>query len=285
VLDSTNRSATTQIDGEALRWLRRQVGDVQLGERLDAPFGEALVQRVVANGRRLVLKRHRSPAGYAAEAGALRRLAMTMGAWLPEVVATSEPLRTLLLREIPGKPGDQLNSEANERRAHHEAGRFMAALQARPVTPDRMLPDEAIARRLAGWLRRSGLPDDVNRLAAKCVDPTCFRGSPRVEAHRDFQPGNWLLHGARLVVLDFGHARSDVAMADRAKLAAGPWRRRPALRAAFDAGFGAVLTAQEEQQLSSLCALHGLATAVWGDRHGDQAARAAGMAILVWCAA
>ena len=269
------------------RWVAHEVGPVIWGARLDTPFGEARVQRATAqvSGLRWILKQHRAPAGHRAEATALVSLAAHLGTSVPHLAARSDDPRALLLRELPGDQADARRHDDESGRIHEAAGRFVARLQTVPIAAvDPMPADEAIARRLAGWLRRSTLPGALRDLAEGLVRPDSFAGARRVWAHRDYRPANWLWHAGELAVLDFGHARADVAAADLTKLAAGAWRHSPALRDAFLRGYGGTWGDQQEAQLRSLCALHGLATASWGQTHGDEAARREGEQVLAWCA-
>lgn len=286
--DAGDSSRTDLLpDPDTCAWVVAQVGDVRWGERLDTPFGEARVQRAAAidDSDRWILKQHRAAAGHRAETAALLTLGPQLRPHIPALVAYRDAPRALLLRQSPGTPVDQLREPTALAAAYEAAGGFLTQLQSVPLlSRDPMSIEEAIARRLAGWLDRSPLSNQLRGLANALVDPTCFTGTDRVWAHRDFQPANWLWDGTSLTVLDFGHARPDSAVADLVKLAAGPWRRDLSLKEAFQRGYRGPYDRRREAQLSSLCALHGLATASWGARHGDEAARREGEAVLRWCA-
>src|SRR5690606_15377580 len=99
----------------------------------------------------------------------------------------------------------------------------------------------------------------------------------RVRCHRDYTPRNWLAReGGELVVLDFEHARPDLGVADLERLWGGEWRREPALREAFLAGYGRDLTADEEETLRRVAALGGLTTGLWARGRADAASEAHG---------
>ena len=147
--------------------------------------------------------------------------------------------------------------------------------------------DEAYARRLAAWSERARgvVPDavvaDVGAALTEALPALATLS--RVRCHRDYTPRNWLAReGGELVVLDFEHARPDLGVADLERLWVGEWRREPALREAFLAGYGRDLTADEEETLRRVAALGGLTTVVWAREHADAAFEAHGWDVLRW---
>src|SRR5690606_41865596 len=86
--------------------------------------------------------------------------------------------------------------------------------------------------------------------------------------------------GGVLVVLASGPARPDLGVADLERLWVGEWRREPALREGFLAGYGRDLTADEEETLRRVAALGGLTTVVWAREHADAAVEAHGWDVL-----
>ncbi len=283
-------------------FVRSHLGAYRVVAQLGGPFSEADVyvlqrappqQATAPAPLPVVLKVHRRPAGHATEARAYAAWGQALEAWLPRLIAASTQPRALLLSWLSGASAERPAAGRRQSagppthvvNAHRAAGRFVAALQALPVAEvDPMALDEAVARRRDGWLRRSArtLPGDLRAVAAAAVVPERFAGVSRVPAHRDFRPGNWRWDGARLGVIDLGHARPDAPMADLVKLAAGPWRAQPALKDAFLAGYGQPISASQERQLRALIALHGLATATWAQRHGDAGAYGEGLDVLRW---
>jgi len=168
------------------------------------------------------------------------------------------------------------------------AGAFLRALHDLPFAdPDPVPLDEAYARRLAAWSERARgvVPDavvaDVGAALTEALPALATLS--RVRCHRDYTPRNWLAReGGELVVLDFEHARPDLGVADLERLWVGEWRREPALREAFLAGYGRDLTADEEETLRRVAALGGLTTVVWAREHADAAFEAHGWDVLRW---
>jgi hypothetical protein len=177
---------------------------------------------------------------------------------------------------VPGRPGLADDEPAAEA-VHREAGAWLARLHRLPVADDDPLPlTEAYHRRADAWIARARdrLPDatlrSVHGLLADALPH--LDGRPRVPCHRDMGPRNWLVAGGRLrAVIDFEHARPDVAEVDFARLATTAWPRRPELRVAF-------LTAYREADgpadpdapwVPGLLALEALGTVVWAVEHGD----------------
>ncbi|MEX1365314.1 MAG: hypothetical protein AB1Z98_19455, partial [Nannocystaceae bacterium] len=81
-------------------------------------------------------------------------------------------------------------------------------------------------------------------------------------------------------VIDFGQARPDAWLVDAVKLRCGAWVDEPHLAEAFWTGYGRRPTPHEHGALRQLSLLHGLATAAWGDQHGEPALSAHGRAVL-----
>lgn len=167
--------------------------------------------------------------------------------------------------------------------AHAAVGRLIRALHELPVDDGDPLPLlDAVTARLDAWHDRAGdvlTPaerDGLRRLASR---REAFAAARRVPCHRDFTPDNWLLEGTGLYVLDFEHARLDVAEADLVKLRADVWAASPALEAAFLAGYGP-LDGDARARLDVLLALHAVATLAWAERHADAAFRALGRRAL-----
>lgn len=181
----------------------------------------------------------------------------------------------LLLSEAPGGP-------AEGALAHRAAGAWLRRLHALPVPEADSVPlGEALPRRARSTAQRlagRAAPRALERAVA-CVEAVAPLAGPRVFCHRDFEPRNWLWDGACLRVLDFGHARMDLAMGDLAKLAGDLWRRDTALKVAFLEGYGALST-RDEALLEGALALHGLLSLDWALRHGDAALEALGRGLL-----
>lgn len=157
------------------------------------------------------------------------------------------------------------------------AGTWLARLHAIPCEDDDPLsPTDAVALRAERWASRARglLPQPwLDEIVRTCRDQPL---NSRVWCHRDFVPEHWRIdpdHG--LGVIDFGQARLDVAPWDLVKLAAH-WN--DSQRDAFFEGYGSSSIAAP--MLNALVLLHGLQTAVWGDRHQSETFSKLGRNIL-----
>lgn len=166
------------------------------------------------------------------------------------------------------------------------AGAFLRALHDLPHDDVDPVPlSDAYASRLDAWSRRSRgvVPEAVvaNVRAAVAEALPALSKEARVRCHRDYTARNWLVAAdGALVVIDLEHARPDLRVADLERLWHGEWRRDPALREAFLAGYGRELSAEEEETLRRLSALGALSTVVWAREHGDAAFEGHGWAAL-----
>lgn len=269
------------------RWVAQQLGPSGPWVRLDAMRGSTAVFALTsADGRERVVKHYRSSRAFAQERRALSQWfgarERVGGARVPKLIAAAPELRVLIVDHLPGAAADEGAADV-----HRAAGRFLAALHQLECIDDDPLPlGEAIARRTHAWLRRAPLePEQLRIVAQHGPRPELFAGARRVPCHRDFAPRNWLWDGERLSVLDFEHARPDLALVDLAKLCVGAWSQRPDRSAAFFAGYGRSLSDLEREQLRALVVLHGIASLAWGHERGDVELVAEGRRALASAAA
>lgn len=191
---------------------------------------------------------------------------------VPSIVAELE--RAIVLSWIEGR------AASDDDDVHERAGALLRRIHGVPVVDDDPLsiPD-AIAARVDRWAARArGLVPDatIDRVIA-LVDPCCFADAHRVQCHRDYTPGNWIVReDGSVAAIDFGQARLDLPQWDLVKLAADVWPAAPRLRERFLAGYGAA----EDPRLPQLVALHGLQTLVWGIEHRDVPFVALGRRVL-----
>ena len=222
------------------------------------------VQAWMTDGRTVFTKQHRDPARLAREAAALETWAATLGQ-SPRVQARHDD--HLVLSALPG---EHHTADSLPLAAWTAAGAWLRRAHQLPdVPPDPLPVDQALRRRLKGLVRRARrvLPPE---LVVRCRDTIGDPGqlaTPRVWCHRDFTPDNWLWEPAteQLWVLDFEHARPDIAWSDRVKLAATAFVERPEAQGAFDAGYGPL---PHPTHARAHVVWHGLATLTWGLQHG-----------------
>lgn len=252
-------------------WAAEQLGSTRGWIRVDSGQGSTAVFELTdADGRAWIVKHYRSARGFEQERAALTRwFAEPSIARVPTVVAAEPSLTTLILERLPGVTGD--GGARGEGAVHHAAGQFLAALHRLDMPDDDPLGlAEALARRTRAWSRRADLAPELQRVVDRFGPrPELFEGARRVPCHRDFVPRNWLWDGNALAVIDFEHARMDLALVDFAKLCVGCWRLRPDLAEAFFRGYGRRLSAIERIALRSVVVLHGVASMAWGREHGE----------------
>ncbi len=235
------------------------------------PGGPAVARWAGPRGA-LIEKVHAHPRPFQQEEAALRQWAPALPA--PALVAVEPARRRLWMGCLPGRPVAQPTAALVS-----AAGRVLARLHALPHRDRDPLPlATALRRRMAAAVARAraaalAVPPALLRLAA-AEGPDPLAGARRVPCHRDFTPDNWLSAGPDTVALvDFEHARADLAALDLAKLEGGLLFGAPELRAAFYAGYGPPPPAP---LLAGLVGLHGLSTQLWAARHADAALAALG---------
>lgn len=252
------------------------------------PHGEAAVWRAEAAGRTLAFLKHHHSAGQAArERNAYRDWANDLPGAPRLLAAENGPHPALLLSALPGVPAPSADLDgAGWVEVHRRAGRFAHALHTTPLQHADPLPlSDALAARMDRWLARARrlVPAAIADAVAQRFDTTWADGMARVPTHRDFAPYNWIVAGngnTEVGVVDFGHSRPDLWLADVAKLAFDAWTGRPELRDAFFDGYGRPPTPEETAGLHQVGLLHGLATLVWALEHGDRAAAETGRSVL-----
>lgn len=223
---------------------------------------QSRVWQVSGEGPPIYVKRHRTAGKYRRERDTLPVLAShDLG---PALLGHDDALRLLIIAACPGiDPGIDPGAEPRHWRA---AGIALRALHRLPCPPDPLPLDDAIRRRLAGWRTRGLLDDAVVAGLAALVERADFGDGRRVLCHRDFAPRNWRVADGRCRLFDLEHAGPDAPEVDLVRLHDEPAFADPRVEAAFYAGYGA---RPAPDRLRAVLALHALATATWGRRHGD----------------
>lgn len=264
------------------RWVEQRLGPTGPWVRLDARRGSTTVFGLTgADGRECVLKQYRSMRAFEQERRALSvwfaEVERVGEARVPRLIGDAPKLAALLVERLPGSTAQQ--PAAN---VHRAAGRFLAALHQLAVLDDDPLPlADALLRRTRSWLRRADLDPEQARIVAQHGPRSdLFATARRVPCHRDFAPRNWLWDGERLAVIDFEHARLDLALVDLAKLCVDAWAEQPDCAAAFFAGYGRLLSDLEREQLRALVVLYGLGCLAWGRGRADADSIAEGQRAL-----
>lgn len=231
------------------------------------------------SGEGLFLKRHRSARKFLQELHAYRVWTPHLVPQVPRLLIAWEGERALLLTAVPGTLAEGLEPPYSEE-LFFEAGHFLKCLHTLPHHDADPLPvAEALKQRAAAWIERGRgrvvdeLLARVQRGVTKAASIVTHLNLSRVPCHRDYTPRNWLVDLAHdemtFSVIDFEHARADLALLDTVRLETEVWLEHPEFKAAFFGGYGA-LSEEEEQVLHSLTALEALATLLWGFEHGDE---------------
>lgn len=238
-------------------------------------------------GERFFLKRFQGARAYRQAKAAYERWAPLIAAQLPAMLAADDATRALLLSAAldPEVPLETL-TPVEVLALYRAAGGFLGALQSiEPAAVDPIPLPEALLKRAGGWLRRAeGLlpPHALTSISARLHDPP---GGERVPAHRDFQPGNWIVGRVggevALAVIDLEHARDDHPLVDLLRLWDGPWTRTDARWRAFLQGWGRRWREEDQAALGWLEVLHGLATVVWGLQRAEETFILRGRAVLM----
>lgn len=243
-----------------LAWCRRILGTCAEIEQHTATGTSNTVIRIRApDGRTYIAKQHADPVKYDREVRVYLRWAPGLGQHAARLIATDEELRIVLVTALPGHPHRPTGDLEVDGPVHRQAGALLRRLHsAEPPAP---LPHFArwIHTRLSWWLERSAqlLTGEEQALVRRHVDALATLPTPDgVPCHLDYQPRNWLIDDAAGIgIIDFEHARVDVAARDLVRLTFRHWRTQPALRDAFFYGYGRHLGDEEERVLIHCAAL------------------------------
>jgi hypothetical protein len=276
-----------ELDAQLWSFVLAHVGEPARVEPIGGDHEDADVWRIDTASARVYLKRPHHGGLVARERSAYRALAPRLGDVLPELLASADPpVGALLLSEARGVPyREAALSHEHELAVHRRLGEIRRRFDAAPVDHDPVDAAEAVARRMRHWLARANAVDAALRSEIqRAFDPRPLRGMPRVWCHRDLGLHNVRIDREtgelRVRIVDLGRARPDVWLVDLLELSIDPWPARPELATAFFAGYGREPTARERDGLRALSLLHALATATWGDQHGDPTRSALGRAEL-----
>jgi hypothetical protein len=206
--------------------------------------GTAVLHAATAVGE-VIVKRHRGRERHDQEVHAYRQWTPVLLCRAPQLLAVSDDPPAIVLTALPGRPlADSRPDPGGEAEAHKQAGELLRLLH--HAAPSRSEPDMTVwlAERGEQWLtlaamvlparRRAEIREHLRALAE--VEPVSA-----VPCHLDFTPRNLLyseVPDPRIAVIDFEHARYDLAARDLVRLATRIWRTRPDLEAAFLGGYG-----------------------------------------------
>lgn len=208
-----------------------------------AGHDQTSVLRATTRDGEVIVKIHRGRERHERERDAYRRWAPAVGERAPRLLTEIDDPPAIILTALPGTPVAELDlPPATERDTFGQAGEILAAWH--HAEPPRSTPDVTtwLAARSEQWLE---LADTI--LPAEQLDDirTHMRALaelgplPAVPCHLDFTPRNLLCDTqGRIGVIDFEHARYDLAARDLVRLSDRVWRDRPDLQDAFLTGYG-----------------------------------------------
>lgn len=270
----------------ALSWAERQLGWRPTHvAAVPGTHGASHVTRLQAGPARIAfLKRHGQVRKHRQERDALGHWAPRVDGTPRLVAAHDDPPLALLLTAVPGRAvGAAPSSPDQAAQVHRAAGRWLRAWHALPfLDDDPVRPLVALRARWDRWQTRAAclLPHTTRAWVGDLL-VTLEPPPDRVPCHRDFTPHNWMWHEEHgLAVVDFEHARADLAWVDVVCLIDGPWLARPDLEEAFWDGYGKRPDDASSGLLVALRALRALGTIAWGAAHRDGAFEAAGRRVL-----
>jgi len=255
-----------------LKYAEQVLGPCELEQDLSWAHGLSVVLRLRdAAGGFWFVKRHGDRDRHAAEVSAYRQWVPALHGNAPRLVAVSDPLATVILSAVPGKPAPWPAAEAGllseadlqaEVDLHRQAGSLLRRFhQARPPVP----ADDVGAAKVAEFEALAPLasavlgPRELAVARAEVETLIGLRCPGQVPCHRDYTPRNWVVARTAQSVIDFELARLDVWLADLSRLHLGIWGTRPDLRDAFLTGYGRELTSTDRVILQGCAVL----MAIW----------------------
>jgi len=206
-------------------------------------YGRTTVLRAATRHGEVIVKRHRDRERHDRECNAYRHWVSVLGDRAPRLLAEIDDPPAIIVTALPGTPLAALAlPPAGEQDAFGQAGALLAAwhnAESPAATPD-----------MTAWL--AGRGEQWLELA-KAILPAAKRADirahlralaglgpiPAVPCHLDYTPRNLLYDEECTVrVIDFEHARYDLAARDMVRLANRAWRERPDLEDAFLSRYG-----------------------------------------------
>lgn len=186
----------------------------------------------------------------------------------PQVVRTDRAAKLVLTRYLPGRLVEGTDHE-HRPETYRQAGELLARLHDQPRVEDAGFEERA-RRKAMRWLDQPHRIDPgVAARLRSMIESWPTPPSTLVPTHGDWQPRNWLVHGATVSAIDFGRADLRPAFTDLARLAAQQFRADPALEDAFFEGYGP--DPREPDAWWRHRVQEAIGTAVWAYQVGDEA--------------
>ena len=249
----------------ALEAAARRIGPCEIKEAL----GPAVVRISARSGDEYVVKKHADRDKHDHEVHAYRHWTPALGSSAPQLVAADAQALTIVTTALNGRPYPGSLTAA----AHHHAGAILRRFH--DAEPPRTLPGyrDWLQDRAAYWTGRARPfinAADLGNASAHLAALQQATAPDGVPCHLDFQPRNCLLGpAADLYLVDFEHARTDIALRDLVRLRFRVWPGHPDLKDAFLNGYGRDLTGSDTETLQHLGALDALTAIARGHQNHD----------------
>ncbi|UNK69586.1 aminoglycoside phosphotransferase family protein [Microbacterium sp. H1-D42] len=191
--------------------------------------------------------------------------------------------RVMVLEYLPGVLVQGTPAEGHPS-TYAQAGALLRRLHAQSSRSDADHEARVNARALR-WLDGEHRVDaDVAARARSILSTDPAPAVDLVPTHGDWQPRNWLIDADVVRVIDFGRFAFRPAATDVVRLAAGQWRSRPDLEAAFFSGHGSVTgygaDPRDPERWRMDALREAVGTACWAFTIGDEAFEAQGHRML-----
>ncbi|MCZ0990422.1 aminoglycoside phosphotransferase family protein [Streptomyces diastatochromogenes] len=227
-------------------------------------------------GERWFAKQHAGTKLHRREVHAYQKWTVALGSdRAPELVAADSETRTVLITAVPGRSLDTLRLPmGQERHAYEQAGELLARHHAAAVAePTPETAEEEWEATVARLLERTAgfVPPHNLALARRLIRHAPPR-LPRVSAHGDYMPKNWMWEESEqlLRIIDFERAELQPAPhRDLSRLRYRVLHHKPNLDAAFHHGYGRQLTEEEQAACRAYAATDALDSLAWGIQHRD----------------
>lgn len=230
---------TVRLTDSQARDLRAALADPAAGEPLGLPGdGHTSLCRVRVGDVDVIIKRHLDPARHRQELRAYREWVPALGRHTPALLAAHDAPPALAMTAVRGHALSEATLTTAQRAdAHHQAGTLIRALhEATPARTDLDLPAR-LAERGQRWLSLAGGILDTTaqqRIRHHLRELADLGPLAAVPCHLDLTPRNLLRADDGTVhLLDYEHARYDLAARDLVRLATRTWPAHPDLRDAF----------------------------------------------------
>lgn len=163
---------------------------------------------------------------------------------------------------------------ADEADTYRQAGELLASFHAQQGTVSEDYESRMDAHSIASLDSEHRIDAVTETMLRDAIAGHDHEPAELVPTHGDWQPRNWLIHEARVSVIDLGRADWRPALTDLARLARQEWQGRPDLEQAFLSGYGS--DPREPAAWRRTLLREAIGTAVWAYHVGDEPFEAQG---------